>query len=77
MQSTYTLCVCLSVYYPKNIWMLEPVFIKLGTYVSEPTSVVHFMNCSYQSACFYVQSLLSLLGNGSVNILLMWRIQTQ
>jgi hypothetical protein len=37
--------VCVSVYPPINIWMPEPIFIKLGMY---------FLNPSHKSGCLYV-----------------------
>jgi hypothetical protein len=42
--------------FPINLWMLEPIIMKLGMYVMapEPISTAYFINPSYQSVCLYV-----------------------
>jgi hypothetical protein len=71
------LSVCLRIP-PINFQMAEPIFMKLGTYITapEPISMAYLINPSHQSACLYVNPL-SLLGNGSVKTLLQKRIHTQ
>jgi hypothetical protein len=44
--------------------------------VLEPVSTAYFINPSHQSACLFVYPV-SLLGNGSVNMLLQQQIHTQ
>jgi hypothetical protein len=68
---------------PNNIWMPEPIFMKLGMCIMaiEPISGAYFINPSHQSVCLYVYpscrckatarlsvSLHSVLGNGWVNV---------
>jgi hypothetical protein len=59
--------VFVSVYPPYQLWMPEPIFMKLGMYIMAPgpISTATFINSSHQpvSAC---ASLLPLQGNGSV-----------
>jgi hypothetical protein len=57
--------VCIT---PINSWTPEPIFIKLGTYITapEPISKAWLKNPSHQSLCLYVYPL-SLLRNGSVS----------
>jgi hypothetical protein len=64
MRSRCCLCVC--VYPPINFWMPEPIFMKLGTYITapEPISKASLKNPSHHFVCIP----LSLLGNGSVKI---------
>jgi hypothetical protein len=52
---------------PINFWTPEPIFMKLGTYITapEPISMGWLKIPSHQSVCLYVYPL-SLLGNGSV-----------
>jgi hypothetical protein len=61
-------CVCLCLYFPSiNFWTPEPIFMKLGTYITapEPISTADLKNLSHQSVRLYVYPL-SLLGNASV-----------
>jgi hypothetical protein len=67
MRSPWCLCVCEPPPpLPINFGMAERVFNKLGMYIKahEPISAAYFINSSHKSVCI---SLLSLLGNGSVN----------
>jgi hypothetical protein len=71
---------CVSVY-PSlhiNFWMPEPVFMKFGRYVmeTEPISTAYFIDPSHQPVSLCV-SLLSLLRNGSVNMLPRQQIHKQ
>jgi hypothetical protein len=54
----YFLTVCVSLLYttPINLWMVEPVFMKLGMYIMahESISATYFINPSHQSVCLYV-----------------------
>jgi hypothetical protein len=49
-------CLCIS---PYQLWMAEPIFMKLGMYIMapEPISVAYFMNPYRQSVCLYVYPL--------------------
>jgi hypothetical protein len=49
-------CVCLCIPSPINFWMPEPIFMKLGTYISapQPISTAYLKNPSHQSVCLYV-----------------------
>jgi hypothetical protein len=60
-------CVCIN---PINFRTPEPIFMKLGTYITapEPNSTAQLKNLFHQSLCLYVYPL-SLLGNGSVETL--------
>jgi hypothetical protein len=51
------LSVCLWIP-PVNLWMAEPIFIKLGMYIMapEPISTTYFINLSRKSVCLYVYS---------------------
>jgi hypothetical protein len=66
MRSSCCLCVCESPP-PINVWMPEPIFVKLAMYIMAPgpISTAYFINPSHQSVSISV-SLLFLLGNGSV-----------
>jgi hypothetical protein len=59
---------------PINFWMPESSFVKLGMAL-ELNSVTYFVNPCHQSVSLWV-SLLSLLGNGSVNTLSRQRIHS-
>jgi hypothetical protein len=43
---------------PINLWMPEPIFMKLGMYITapEPISTAYFINPSHQSVCLFVYS---------------------
>jgi hypothetical protein len=77
------LCAYVSLWIPViNFWLSPLIFMKFGVYVMapEPNSTACLINPSYQSMCLYVYplcryqetaqksvSLLSFLGNSSVN----------
>jgi hypothetical protein len=68
--------VCVPVYPPINLWMPEPIFMKLGYIMTpEPISTAYIINPSH--LLFFYVYLLSLLDNGSVNTLPRQRIQKQ
>jgi hypothetical protein len=66
---------CVSMHHPYQIWMPEPIFMKLGMYVIAPNtiSMACFINPFHQS----VSVCVSLLGKGSPKKLLRQRIYTQ
>jgi hypothetical protein len=62
MRSTCYLCLCACVYVCPliNLWMPEPIFIKLCMYIFalESISTAYFINPSHQSVCLYVYPLI-------------------
>jgi hypothetical protein len=58
-----------------NIWMPQPIFMKLGMYIMapDPISTAYYINPTHQSVYFP----LSLLGKGSVKTSPWQRIHTQ
>jgi hypothetical protein len=68
MRSRYCPCVCVSAYPPPpiNFWTPEPIFMKLGTYITAPEPIsTAWLKAPPTRLCLYVYPLL-LLGNGSV-----------
>jgi hypothetical protein len=63
---SHAVCLCLRTPTPFNFWMPEPIFMKLGIYITAPApiSTAYFINPSHQSVFLYVYPL-SLLSNGS------------
>jgi hypothetical protein len=60
-----------------NLWMPEPIFMKLGMYIILPNPIwtAYFINPFHQCVCVSVfLSPLSLLCNGSLNTFLRQRI---
>jgi hypothetical protein len=43
-------CLCIP---PINFWMVEPIFMKFGMYITH-LNAVYFINPSHHSVCLYV-----------------------
>jgi hypothetical protein len=52
----HAVCEFVNQPHPINFRMLEPIFMKLGMYITapEPISTAYFINPSHHSVCLYV-----------------------
>jgi hypothetical protein len=48
------MCLCVFLI---NVWLPEPIFMKLGMYIMEhkPISMAYFIKPSHQSVCLYME----------------------